>query len=443
MDDLLRCPICFDFYNTAMILPACSHNYCSLCINRYWSFSAKAKLECPSCRNPSEFSDLRPNRILDQIVSTYKANPNSNTSSSLTLASTQIPIELPKITPLPLPLPSLKRKQDDDPEQEEDVPTPKLIKRPENVGASMSNSIVIDEDEPINTTPITNTSLPTTPNAKIQTPHANSNGSSSKTKTQCPICFTMVNSSAIEYHVEKCINNGGSASKPKENPFFMKHNEHLELMYGSPKKRTAVRKINGTEYKPMGKLCYTIMNDKDIRTYLKKVQLPTTGDRSLLIKRHKEFVLRWNAECDKLSPEKQQDEIVKEVLALEKYGGFDAEKQVNSIKATDKQFEELTSQVRKRKSRDSSQSLSTSTTSTSETDITDTSNSMPNSPVTLEKQDHEQNHQQDHHIEEKTTEIFHPYETVLLSSLRSTRSTFEIPMAETTTSTTTMVSDLP
>ena len=34
-DRELRCGICFEFLNTAMMITVCSHNFCSLCINRY------------------------------------------------------------------------------------------------------------------------------------------------------------------------------------------------------------------------------------------------------------------------------------------------------------------------------------------------------------------------------------------------------------------------
>uniref|UniRef100_A0A5F9CM22 Oxytocin receptor n=1 Tax=Oryctolagus cuniculus TaxID=9986 RepID=A0A5F9CM22_RABIT len=28
VDDLLRCGICFEYFNIAMMIPQCSHNYC-------------------------------------------------------------------------------------------------------------------------------------------------------------------------------------------------------------------------------------------------------------------------------------------------------------------------------------------------------------------------------------------------------------------------------
>ncbi|XP_041347364.1 E3 ubiquitin-protein ligase RAD18-like [Gigantopelta aegis] len=67
LDNLMRCPICFDHFNTAMILPSCSHNYCSLCIRKYFQFKTK----CPMCGMPAADPDLRNNRILDSIVKQF------------------------------------------------------------------------------------------------------------------------------------------------------------------------------------------------------------------------------------------------------------------------------------------------------------------------------------------------------------------------------------
>uniref|UniRef100_A0A8C9PTF5 RING-type E3 ubiquitin transferase n=1 Tax=Spermophilus dauricus TaxID=99837 RepID=A0A8C9PTF5_SPEDA len=43
--DLLRCGIFFGYFNIAMIIPQCSHNYCSLCIRKFLSY----KTQCPTC----------------------------------------------------------------------------------------------------------------------------------------------------------------------------------------------------------------------------------------------------------------------------------------------------------------------------------------------------------------------------------------------------------
>eukprot|EP00298_Acanthocystis_sp_HF-20_P009035 c18062_g1_i4.p2 GENE.c18062_g1_i4~~c18062_g1_i4.p2 ORF type:complete len:188 (+),score=36.30 c18062_g1_i4:15-578(+) len=63
MEDLLSCPICGDFIKTAMTL-SCSHSYCSQCIRK----SLNTKEQCPVCRTKALPSDLRNNRIIDEII---------------------------------------------------------------------------------------------------------------------------------------------------------------------------------------------------------------------------------------------------------------------------------------------------------------------------------------------------------------------------------------
>ncbi|XP_042535738.1 E3 ubiquitin-protein ligase RAD18 isoform X3 [Dipodomys spectabilis] len=64
IDDLLRCGICFEYFNIAMIIPQCSHNYCSLCIRKFLSY----KTQCPTCCVVVTEPDLKNNRILDELV---------------------------------------------------------------------------------------------------------------------------------------------------------------------------------------------------------------------------------------------------------------------------------------------------------------------------------------------------------------------------------------
>ncbi|XP_036286879.1 E3 ubiquitin-protein ligase RAD18 isoform X7 [Pipistrellus kuhlii] len=64
VDDLLRCGICFEYFNIAMMIPQCSHNYCSLCIRKFLSY----KTQCPTCCVTVTEPDLKNNRALDDLV---------------------------------------------------------------------------------------------------------------------------------------------------------------------------------------------------------------------------------------------------------------------------------------------------------------------------------------------------------------------------------------
>ena len=69
LDTAMRCPICHDYFRTAMQVPACSHTYCSECIRRSLSF----KRLCPLCRRDTAPGELVNNRALDTAVVAYKA----------------------------------------------------------------------------------------------------------------------------------------------------------------------------------------------------------------------------------------------------------------------------------------------------------------------------------------------------------------------------------
>ncbi|KAJ1679617.1 E3 ubiquitin-protein ligase rad18 [Spiromyces aspiralis] len=70
LDAHLRCPICKEYFTTAMMLTSCGHNFCSLCIRRYLTTEKK----CPSCRKSVDDSELLPNRLIDSITRSFRSN---------------------------------------------------------------------------------------------------------------------------------------------------------------------------------------------------------------------------------------------------------------------------------------------------------------------------------------------------------------------------------
>ncbi|KAI8086707.1 uncharacterized protein BX664DRAFT_163577 [Halteromyces radiatus] len=68
LDENFRCPICKEFYDTAMILSTCSHSFCAMCIRR----SLAAEQCCPKCRAPGHDSNLHNNYDLDNVIHAWK-----------------------------------------------------------------------------------------------------------------------------------------------------------------------------------------------------------------------------------------------------------------------------------------------------------------------------------------------------------------------------------
>ena len=48
------------------------------------------------------------------------------------------------------------------------------------------------------------------------------------------------------------------------------------------------------------------MKDGEIKRRLSEVGLPTQGDRRALIRRHQEFTLLYNTQCDALEPKSSE-----------------------------------------------------------------------------------------------------------------------------------------
>lgn len=69
--------------------------------------------------------------------------------------------------------------------------------------------------------------------------------------------------------------------------------------------------------KPMSKVVYNLLSDRDLKKKLKEHGLSTRGTRQQLIKRHQEFVHMYNAQCDSLNPKSGKLEILGKLLPLQ------------------------------------------------------------------------------------------------------------------------------
>uniref|UniRef100_A0A096NUG7 E3 ubiquitin-protein ligase RAD18 n=1 Tax=Papio anubis TaxID=9555 RepID=A0A096NUG7_PAPAN len=276
IDDLLRCGICFEYFNIAMIIPQCSHNYCSLCIRKFLSY----KTQCPTCCVTVTEPDLKNNRILDELVKslnfarnhllqlTLESPPKSPASSSsknlavkvyTPVASRQslkqgsrlmdnfliremsgstsellIKENKSKFTPQKEASPAAKTKETRS--VEEMAPDPSEVKRPETPSTSTLKHI---------------------------------------TKVDCPVCGVNIPESHINKHLDSCLS----------------REEKKESLRSSVHKR-----------KPLPKTVYNLLSDRDLKKKLKEHGLSIQGNKQQLIKRHQEFVHMYNAQCDALHP---------------------------------------------------------------------------------------------------------------------------------------------
>jgi len=329
-NELLKCPICFDLFHTALLLP-CSHNFCALCIRQSLTFGHK---RCPICKKASDTCDLRPNRLIDELVANYlgsqeikkgfkgytgegvgggKCKSNRNFQEftiSKPMCSTNENFSFSKVpnescgrqssklsTSVKKPSPTKSRI-----EKSEPTATPGALISQADDEAKLKRKRIPPslKTKTLKPNTIGNTKtcarnekmsgkrkkvMPTQVRKKPKlTLAAMFSRSKAPEKVQCPVCKIPILKSKINTHLDQCL----ATSAGRES--FHKVNQHLQwkLPASAP-----VRE----RYK-----AYSHMTTEEIKSLLRINHLPTQGDRKTLIKLHQEFVILQNASCDSLKP---------------------------------------------------------------------------------------------------------------------------------------------
>ncbi|NXE89669.1 RAD18 ligase, partial [Menura novaehollandiae] len=296
VDDLLRCGICFDYFSIAVIIPQCSHNYCSLCIRKFLSY----KTQCPTCCVAVSESDLKNNRMLDDLVKSF--NSARQQLFQLVLDAPPIPSPL-ACSPHPA-ADSQVRSPLSQPDSKE-VPLIDSFLRKDKVCTSAKagglagaeqKSFRTKEHHDLHSTSAEGGDEYNEVGSQ-ECPESAKNHEKPSTsvvkgdkKVECPVCEVAILEQYINKHLDSCLT----------------REEKKDSLRSSAHKR-----------KPMSKVVYNLLSDRDLRKKLKEHGLSAWGTRQQLIKRHQEFVHMYNAQCDSLNP-KSVAEVVKELEKNEK-----------------------------------------------------------------------------------------------------------------------------
>ncbi|XP_027764380.1 E3 ubiquitin-protein ligase RAD18 isoform X2 [Empidonax traillii] len=296
VDNLLRCGICFDYFSIAVVIPQCSHNYCSLCIRKFLSY----KTQCPTCCVAVSESDLKNNRILDDLVKSF--NSARQQLFQLVLDAPVVPSPLAcsrrpaaqshASTPVPQP-------------HSEEVPGIDSFLRKDEVCTLPKAGGLAGTDQGTFKTERHHDLHGTAAEASDRDNGVGSQESPESTeshekpstsvvrgvkKVECPVCEVAIPEQYINKHLDSCLT----------------REEKKDSLRSSAHKR-----------KLMSKVVYNLLSDRDLKKKLKEHGLSTSGTRQQLIKRHQEFVHMYNAQCDSLNP-KSVAEVVKELEKNEK-----------------------------------------------------------------------------------------------------------------------------
>ncbi|XP_030357439.1 E3 ubiquitin-protein ligase RAD18 isoform X1 [Strigops habroptila] len=297
VDNLLRCGICFDYFSIAMIIPQCSHNYCSLCIRKFLSY----KTQCPTCCVAVSESDLKNNRMLDELVKSF----NSARQQLFQLVLDTPLISSPLACSRHLAGKSHVRSSTSWPVLKEEVPVIDSFLTKEEVCTSTKAEGLAGTDEKILKTEEHHDLYSSSAEVDGKDNEVGSQESPERTKSHekpstsvvkvvkkvdCPVCEVAIPEEYINKHLDTCLT----------------REEKKDCLRSSAHKR-----------KPMSKVVYNLLSDRDLKKKLKEHGLSTRGTRQQLIKRHQEFVHMYNAQCDSLNP-KSVAEVVKELENNEK-----------------------------------------------------------------------------------------------------------------------------
>ncbi|XP_076870497.1 E3 ubiquitin-protein ligase RAD18 isoform X2 [Brachyhypopomus gauderio] len=293
VDNLLRCPICFDFLNISMMTP-CSHNFCSLCIRKFLSY----KLLCPVCNTHMTEQDLRNNRILDDLVQSFQS------------ARQQLSRALFDSPPISPKTPSVeirgKAARQQGPRKEGTPLTRFFQKRSPavSVGSQVASGplcpvkqepmdvCVTDPNEPQKEGPEDDATGLKEEKMDVCVSPSTSQMAQPVVKVECPVCGLGISPQHINKHLDVCLTS----------------DEKKEGLRSSRKRR------------PMTKPVYNLMKMPELKKRLRECHLSTQGSRDKLISRHQEFVHIYNAQCDALNPRTSED-IATEVEHNEKIRG--------------------------------------------------------------------------------------------------------------------------
>ncbi|XP_025060569.1 E3 ubiquitin-protein ligase RAD18 isoform X4 [Alligator sinensis] len=297
VDNLLRCGICFEYFNIAMIIPQCSHNYCSLCIRKFLSY----KTQCPTCRVAVTEPELKNNRLLDDLVKSF----NSARQQLFQLVLDSPPVSPPTthaklsigtshavgfMVSSPLKqdkqlMDSFLRKESTQTAEKKSVAAEAEYKDSKIKQEKGSSFISTGENHRISETEATKT-----PESSRNPEKPSTSSMKVVTKVDCPVCGVAIPEQYINKHLDSCLT----------------RDEKKDSLRSSGHKR-----------KPLSKVVYNLLSDRDLKKKLKEHGLSIQGTRRQLVKRHQEFVHVYNAQCDSLNP-KPVAEIIKELENNEK-----------------------------------------------------------------------------------------------------------------------------
>ncbi|KAI0466007.1 DNA repair protein rad18 [Xylaria cf. heliscus] len=282
----LRCQICKDFYRTPM-LTSCNHTFCSLCIRRALSADGK----CPLCRAGEQEMKLRSNWSMEEVVAAF-----TQTRSTVLNFARRPPTS-------PARPETSKRKPGD-------VDMDHVFEQPLSSSQQRSNKRLRSSARVSKTRGIEATAEMARQEANIPDPEP-APVEPDDGLVACPICWRRMKAVLVDRHIDTSC-----PGEPQPDPTPPRR---------SPSKPTTIRSVfapsssssastftfaSGKPQPPPDRLPalnYSMLKEAQLRRELVEQGLSTSGNRGKLERRHREWVMIWNANCDSQRPRRRAE----------------------------------------------------------------------------------------------------------------------------------------
>ncbi|KAI1352442.1 DNA repair protein rad18 [Xylaria sp. FL0043] len=288
----LRCQICKDFYKTPM-LTSCNHTFCSLCIRRALSTGGK----CPLCRASEQEMKLRSNWSMEEVVAAF----TQTRSAVLDFARRPPPAPTRDETP--------KRKADDM-EVEEARQSPDSSQR---ASKRLRSSARLSKTRGMEATAEMARQESHVPDPEPVDAEPDDG------LVACPMCWRRMKLELVDRHMDtSCPGNQPDPPPPPKRgsskPISITGAFAPSSTSTSNPSTTITTFSPALSNKPqqptperLPALNYSMLKETQLRKELAELGVATSGNRGTLERRHREWVMIWNANCDSQRPRRRAE----------------------------------------------------------------------------------------------------------------------------------------
>ncbi|TGJ83639.1 hypothetical protein E0Z10_g5128 [Xylaria hypoxylon] len=285
----LRCQICKDFYKTPM-LTSCNHTFCSLCIRRALSADGK----CPLCRASEQEMKLRSNWSMEEVVAAFTQTRATVLDFARRPPSISTRAETPKRR-----ADEMDMDEDGEHQSSSQQRSSKRLRtamrlskaRGMEAAAEMARQEShIPDPEPMNIEP-------------------------DDGLVACPICGRRMKLPQVDRHIDTSCPGEPQPdpSPPAQQPSQRSSSKPTRITsaFLPSSSTTTLSPALSTKPQPppdrLPALNYSMLRETQLRKELADLSLATSGNRGNLERRHREWVMIWNANCDSQRPRRRAE----------------------------------------------------------------------------------------------------------------------------------------